>query len=490
MVRVASILVPKKQRREWRREWFGEIWHWCYFHSEGNTLSRETKRDLARHCWGAFADAACYRFDHDDFLGRSEEFVSSPAACLSVIVSLFVAVAFICAARSSPVASMTVNRDLWTVSFDSNVTNRFTPLDSEEFFRLALAWRRSKLLNRAAEYSWAPGDIVTSNHRLSILWAQVTPDFFQLVETRPILGTVFSAGTPRCGDCVLISSDLWRLLYGRDPEVIGRIVRVEGRKLRIVGVLPAGVNGVGHGIAAWTLFEPTRPPFRNYMERFGAVVRLTGATTPDQAQDALNKVSDLSFLSCIKTQIKINSIEREMRRETYSELAFLLMAIAGVVGTVVVSRASELFAKQDLVKSFWWWIFFAAKVAFVLATAYMVSWLLVGEACSKLIGKVYPVSAQLTVWLFLLLAVLILPVAIQDQRVRCRRCLRLLRMPIQIGRFGSPLLERAGTEMMCPLGHGTLFCADPQPILERDQWTVFDDSWSELFAANHRAATR
>jgi hypothetical protein len=226
------------------------------------------------------------------------------------------------------------------------------------------------------------------------------------------------------------------------------------------------------------------------MERFGAVVRLTGATTPAQAQAVLNKVSDLSFLSCIKTQITISSIERERQRETYSELAFLLMAIAGVMGIAVGSRASALFAKQDLAKSFWWWIFFAAKLAFALATAYMVSLLLVVEAVSKLLGKVYPVSAQLTVWLFLLFAVLILPVAIQDQRVRCRRCLRVLRMPVQIGRFGSPLLERAGTEMMCPLGHGVLFCADPQPSLERDQWTVFDDSWSELFAANHSAAMR
>jgi hypothetical protein len=100
------------------------------------------------------------------------------------------------------------------------------------------------------------------------------------------------------------------------------------------------------------------------------------------------------------------------------------MAIAGVIGIAIGSRASALFAKQGLAKSLWWWIFFAAKVAFALATAYMASSLLVGEAVCKLIGKVYPVSVQLTVWLFLFFAVLILPVAIQDQRVRCRRCQR------------------------------------------------------------------
>jgi hypothetical protein len=468
----------------------GEIWHWCHLLSESNALNRETKRDVARHCWGAFADAACYRFEHDDFLRRSQEFLASPTACLSVVVSLFVAVALVCTTRLSPFASITANRDLWTVSFESNVTNRFTPMDSEEFFRLVSRWRQSKLLNRTAEYSWAPGDLVASKHRLSILWAQVAPEFFQLVKTRPTLGTVFGAEAPGCGDCVLISADLWRLLYGRHRDAIGRPLTIDGRKLRIIGVLPDGPNGVGPGINAWTLFDPTVPRFRNYMERFGAVVRLADATTPAQAQAGLNQVSDLSFRASVKTQITVSSVEREKRRQSYSEMVFLSMAIAGVIGIVVGSRPSALFARQDLAKSFWWWIFFAAKVGFALATAYMVSFLLVGEVVSKLIGRAYPVSAQLTVWLFVLFAVFILPVAIQDQRVRCRRCLRLLRMPVQIGRFGSPLLERAGTEMMCPFGHGALFCADPHPGLERDQWTVFDDSWSGLFAAGHDVAMR
>jgi hypothetical protein len=41
--------------------------------------------------------------------------------------------------------------------------------------------------------------------------------------------------------------------------------------------------------------------------------------------------------------------------------------------------------------------------------------------------------------------------------------------------------------MVCPSGHGVLFCAGPQPSPERDQWNLFDDSWSDLFAVNHNA---
>src|SRR5262249_1311796 len=38
----------------------------------------------------------------------------------------------------------------------------------------------------------------------------------------------------------MISAALWRGRLGRDPAVLGRILHLDGRALRIVGVLPAG----------------------------------------------------------------------------------------------------------------------------------------------------------------------------------------------------------------------------------------------------------
>ena len=54
-------------------------------------------------------------------------------------------------------------------------------------------------------------------------------------------------------------------------------------------------------------------------------------------------------------------------------------------------------------------------------------------------------------------------------------------MPVHIGQSGSLLLDQAGTETACPVGHGVLYSADFQPTPERDQWTMFDDSWAQLF---------
>jgi hypothetical protein len=63
VLRLASWIVPRRQRAEWLREWEGEVWHWGHFLVESGRLSRRTEQDLMRHCWGAFADATWHRFN-------------------------------------------------------------------------------------------------------------------------------------------------------------------------------------------------------------------------------------------------------------------------------------------------------------------------------------------------------------------------------------------------------------------------------------------
>jgi hypothetical protein len=70
-----------------------------------------------------------------------------------------------------------------------------------------------------------------------------------------------------------------------------------------------------------------------------------------------------------------------------------------------------------------------------------------------------------------------------DQRRRCRVCARRLRMPVQIGSWGSILqLGRPRIESICPYGHGTLREEGLQISgLAAPQWKRnSDDIWDEL----------
>ena len=78
--------------------------------------------------------------------------------------------------------------------------------------------------------------------------------------------------------------------------------------------------------------------------------------------------------------------------------------------------------------------------------------------------------------------------AVVDQRYRCPRCARRLRMPVQSGSFDKALIfSRPKIEWICGYGHGTMRL--PQLKLsssEPPKWEEHADMWKELELAGKR----
>jgi len=73
-----------------------------------------------------------------------------------------------------------------------------------------------------------------------------TPDFFQVVRIRPVMGRAFAAVDEGSGESpVIVLSDRgWNRQFNRDPNVLGRTVLVSGVPFEIIGVMPAGFRGL------------------------------------------------------------------------------------------------------------------------------------------------------------------------------------------------------------------------------------------------------
>lgn len=69
----------------------------------------------------------------------------------------------------------------------------------------------------------------------------VNADAFTVIGVRARLGRTFSADEERSGDTsgIVLSESLWTERFARDPEVIGRRVRLAGRERVVIGVMPA-----------------------------------------------------------------------------------------------------------------------------------------------------------------------------------------------------------------------------------------------------------
>lgn len=68
---------------------------------------------------------------------------------------------------------------------------------------------------------------------------------------------------------------------------------------------------------------------------------------------------------------------------------------------------------------------------------------------------------------------------IEDQRQRCRTCLRRLVAPVTVGSWASSF-DPPATESLCENGHGALAVSDRETN-GQDRWTRLDESWQTLF---------
>jgi hypothetical protein len=138
-----------------------------------------------------------------------------------------------------------------------------------------------------------------------------------------------------------------------------------------------------------------------------------------------------------------------------------------------------------------YWGYLAAKLAVAAGVAYgagaaISAWF--PQASPSMLGiRTGQMAPDLTVtfvmFLYFMLCLGLLYVAILDQRYRCRTCLRRLRMPIAKGSWTHILLGPPRTEYICPYGHGTLKVHDLHvggPYAP--DWQPHEDMWKELFS--------
>ena len=75
---------------------------------------------------------------------------------------------------------------------------------------------------------------------------QVTGNYFSVIGAVPEAGRFFApeeSWYPRVEDAVVISDDLWERRYGRDRDVLGKTLLINGYPATLIGVAPRGFGG-------------------------------------------------------------------------------------------------------------------------------------------------------------------------------------------------------------------------------------------------------
>lgn len=133
------------------------------------------------------------------------------------------------------------------------------------------------------------------------IWGnEVSGHYFQAVAIKPALGRLLTPEDddhPGASDAVVISWPTWKNLFAADPNVVGKIVRINKHPYTVVGVTEQGFNGSWKFLAP-SLFVPMSNEaaldgvdWRNdrlQKQTVFPIARLKDGVTPSQAQAELN----------------------------------------------------------------------------------------------------------------------------------------------------------------------------------------------------------
>jgi predicted permease len=105
----------------------------------------------------------------------------------------------------------------------------------------------TRALSGAAAYSKSWSATLGGRAPQEVEGIVVTCGYFELLRVRPALGPGFTAAncaTPSAPPALILSHGLWTRVFGADPGIIGRPITLNGQAVNVVGVAPAGFDGI------------------------------------------------------------------------------------------------------------------------------------------------------------------------------------------------------------------------------------------------------
>lgn len=198
---------------------------------------------------------------------------------------------------------------------------------------------------------------------LRIRQAEVTPDFFPMFGARPALGRLLVESDQEDPSLTVLTHDAWVSIWGADPEMVGRTIRLDGEPLQVVGVLDASFvppeTLVGRTIHLLRLVDWGHPYLEEpNIHRHSVVARLAPGVSLEAANQELARMGDR--LDAIHPDM-LRSREGEIQRTPFEPLREytvadasrglnLLLGAVGLLLLVACANVAHLFLARGLTR--------------------------------------------------------------------------------------------------------------------------------------------
>ena len=220
---------------------------------------------------------------------------------------------------------------------------------------------------------------VNGSHALEINALGVSEGYFRTLGVMPALGRAFTPDEDRPGAAkvAVLSDGLWTRVFGRDPTIVGRAIRVNQEAFTVVGVMPASFHvsaetapGVIGTPDLWQplQFGPKSPGYEG--DNWEMIARLRPGISLAQARRELNALqkpffeqypdykkwysshnTPYEFRAWTLQDVVVSGVRRSLLTVMRAVLAVLLVAclnLAGLMLARTMRRSREIALRSAL----------------------------------------------------------------------------------------------------------------------------------------------
>jgi putative ABC transport system permease protein len=183
----------------------------------------------------------------------------------------------------------------------------------------------------------------------------MTVGAFQTLKVKPVLGRGFESGDDVVGaaDVVLLGDDVWRNRFGAAPDILGKMIRVNGVARRVIGVMPPRF-GFPERQAMWLplRYDASATP-RGKGPNYAVVGRLKHGVSIAAAHAELSTLAAGISREFPTTNADVGAdllpyARSELGQEAYALLYTMLGAGIGVLLIACVNVSNLLVARASL----------------------------------------------------------------------------------------------------------------------------------------------
>ncbi|HEY4216227.1 MAG TPA: ADOP family duplicated permease [Gemmatimonadaceae bacterium] len=186
--------------------------------------------------------------------------------------------------------------------------------------------------------------------------AYVTPGFFHLMETRPLLGRVFAPGEEQLGASrvAVLSYDFFIRKFGGDRSLIGKTITIDSVPTTVIGVMPTGFAFPNFGSGGWlppAVWEPIAAyqathnnlTLRGLHVDSRSIVRVRAGADSARVAAAMQTIAQRIAAAYPQDEAHWTSVAiRPLSEELFGELWSTLALIGGAVALVLLLACASV----------------------------------------------------------------------------------------------------------------------------------------------------